>query len=258
MTGSGRFADQVVLISGATSGIGLALAQAFAERGAVVVGTGRDQSRLMSLAGQVDLALTMDVTDQGSVDAATAAVAERHGRVDIVVNNAGVGRFESWQDTSIDDVAQLMDTNLYGAIRVARAVLPGMVERGRGAVVNIASVAGERGYPKHTAYCASKHALIGWSRALTKDLRGTGVDVVVVCPPAVDTPFFGNAGFHDYRAQHPGLVLMSAAAAAAGILDAVEARKGQVILSPRAKALWLLDKLAPPLVEGLQRWKDSR
>ena len=255
---SGRFDDQVVLVTGATSGIGLALARAFTDEGAQVVGAGRDQARLMSLAGQVDLALTLDVTDQASVDAAAAAVLDRYGRLDVLVHNAGIGMFESWQETSVADVERVMDTNLYGVIRLTRALLPAMVERGSGVVCTIASVAGERGYPKHTAYCASKHALIGWSRALGKDLRGTGVDVVVVCPPAVDTPFFSNAGFDDYKAQHPGLVLMEPADVAAGTLDAIERRRGQVILSPRARVLWLLDKLAPPLVEGLQRFKDSR
>ncbi|NOY28512.1 MAG: SDR family NAD(P)-dependent oxidoreductase [Oligoflexia bacterium] len=258
MHGTARFEDKVVLVTGATSGIGAALATAFVAEGARVVGCGRDQGRLMSLASRVDLALTLDVTSQGSVDMAAAAVQDRYGRVDIVVNNAGIGHFQAWQDTTIVDFQRIMDTNLYGAIRVAQALLPGMVAQGEGVLVNIASVAGERGYPKHTAYCASKHAMIGWSRALTKDLRGSGVAVVLVCPPAVDTPFFENAGFPDYKAHHPGLALMSPDAVAAGTLDAVAGRRTQVILSPRARALWLLDKLAPPLVEGLQRWKDAR
>ncbi len=253
-----RFSGQVVLVTGATSGIGLALARAFTAEGARVVGTGRDQSRLMSLASQVDLALTLDVTDDKSVRAAAQAVADRYGAVDVLVHNAGIGRFETFEDTTLDVMQQVMDTNLYGVVRLTRALLPAMKTRGRGTVCTIASVAGERGYPKHTAYCASKHALIGWSRALSKDLRGSGVDVVVVCPPAVDTPFFGNAGFHDYKEQHPGLVLMSPEDVAAGTLDAIADGKSQVILSPRAKVLWLLDKLAPPLVERLQRYKDSR
>jgi len=255
---AGRFDDQVVLVTGATSGIGQALARAFSAEGARVVGAGRDQGRLMALAAEVDLALTLDLVDPRSVQAAATAVQDRYGHLDVLVNNAGVGLFLDWQTTTVADMQRLMDTNLYGAVRLTQALLPGMVARGRGCVVNIASVAGERGYPKHSAYCASKHALIGWSRALRKDLRGSGVDVCVVCPPAVDTPFFENAGFLDYRAQHPGLDLMSAQDVARGTLDAVARRRQQVILSPRARALWLLDKLAPPLIDGLQRWKDTR
>ncbi len=253
-----RFAGQVVLVTGATSGIGRSLARAFSAEGARVIGTGRDQGRLMTLASEVDLALTLDVTDDRSVEAAARAVGDRYGAVDVLVHNAGIGCFEDFEHTTVDVVQRVMDTNLYGVVRLTQALLPAMQTRGRGVVCTIASVAGERGYPRHTAYCASKHALIGWSRALRKDLRGTGVDVVIVCPPAVDTPFFGNAGFPDYKDQHPGLAMMSPDAVALGTLDAVAARKGQAILSPRAKVLWLLDKLAPAVVEGLQRAKDHR
>lgn len=252
------FAGQVALVTGATSGIGLELARALAAAGATVIGTGRDQGRLMQLQAEVDLALTLDLTDDKSVAACAAVIEDRHGAVDLLVHNAGIGRFETFEDTRLQDVQAVMDTNLYGPIRLTQALLPAMKARGSGVVCSIASVAGERGYPKHTAYCASKHALIGWSRALGKDLRGTGVDVVIVCPPAVDTPFFSNAGFPDYKEKHPGLTLMSPRDVALQTLQAIAARKGQVILSPRAKALYLLDKLAPPVVERLQRWKDSR
>ena len=165
------------------------------------------------------------------------------------------GLFESWEDTSLAQFQHVLDVNLLGVVRVTQSLLPAMVARGRGAVVNVASVAGERGYPKHTAYCSSKHALIGYSRALRKDLRDTGVDVVVVCPPAVRTPFFENAGYTTFDEDHPGLELMTARTAAAGILQATLQRKQQSILSTRAKLLYLMDKLAPNLVDRLQRLK---
>lgn len=252
------FQGRVALVTGATSGIGLELARALTRQGARVIGTGRDQGRLMALGREIELALSLDLREDRAVAMAADTVLDRFGRVDILVNNAGVGLFLDVHQTTLDDIERLMDLNLYGAVRLSRALLPGMIERRQGLVVNIASVAGERGYAKHTAYCASKHALIGWSRALRKDLRGTGVDVVVVCPPAVDTPFFANAGFHDYKAAHPGLALMSATRVAEETLRAMAQRRPQVILSPRARLLWLLDKLAPPLVDRLQGWKEHR
>jgi len=252
------FQGQVVLVTGATSGIGLALARAFTAAGATVVGTGRDQARLAQLGQEIDLALTLDLCDERAVSTAADTVLDRHGRVDVLIHNAGIGMFEAWPQTDVAAMQRVMDVNLYGAVRLTRALLPSMVEQGSGCLVSIASVAGERGYAKHTAYCASKHALIGWSRSLRKDLRGSGVDVVIVCPPAADTPFFANAGFFDYKEKHPGQSMMSAEAVASQTLQAVQRRSSQVILSPRAKALWLLDKLAPPLVDGLQKLKDRR
>ena len=250
-----RFQQQVVLITGATSGIGLELARAFRQEGATVIGTGRDQLRLKELASEVDLALTLDVADESSVEVASAAILDRYGAVDVLINNAGIGMFAPWDETAISDIRRVMDVNFYGVIRICGALLPAMVERGSGIVVNIASVAGKRAYPKHTAYCASKHALIGWSDGLRKDLQGSGVDVLVVCPPAVDTPFFENAGFDDYKAKHPGLTLMTAAEVAHHTVEATHNRDRERILSTRARVLWLLDTLSPSLVDGLQKMK---
>lgn len=250
-----RFAGKVVVITGATSGIGLAIARTMAAEGARVVGTGRDQARLMALGADVELALTMDVTDDDSVLMAAAAILDGPGVPDVLINNVGVGLFESWDHTSLSDYQHIMDVNLFGTIRVIQALLPAMVEQGRGAVVNVASVAGKRAYPKHTAYCASKHALLGYTKGLRKDLQGSGVDVISVCPPAVDTPFFENAGFADYKAKHPGLKLMSAQTVADLTLEAIERRDRERILGARAKTLWFLDTFLPGGVDLLQKLK---
>ncbi len=251
---NGTFADRVVVVTGATSGIGRATARRFVEAGAKVVATGRDQRRLAELAGEVDCALTLDVTDRESVAIFAAAVLDRHGGVDVLVNNAGVGLFRGWQDTDDAALRRVMDVDFFGQVAVATALLPSLVER-KGVLVQVASVAGKRGYAKHTAYCAAKHALVGWSEGLRNDLRGTGCDVVVVCPPAVRTPFFENAGYLTFDEDHPGLVPMTADAVADGILDATRARRRTVILSPRAKVLFGLSVAAPWLLERIQARK---
>ncbi|MES2642166.1 MAG: SDR family NAD(P)-dependent oxidoreductase [Myxococcota bacterium] len=246
--------DRVVVVTGATSGIGRATALRFAKAGAKVVATGRDQRRLAEIAPEVDCTLTLDVTDPEGVAIFAAAVVDRYGGADVLVNNAGIGLFEGWETTEDAALRRVMDVNLHGAVAVARALLPSLIAR-KGVLVQVASVAGKRGYAKHTAYCAAKHALVGWSEALRHDLRGTGCDVVVVCPPAVRTPFFENAGYLTFDEDHPNLVPMTADAVAAGIVDAAATRPRTVILSPRARALYALSVVAPALLERIQGLK---
>ncbi len=231
------FKDKVVVITGATSGIGRATARAFAAAGARVLGTGRHQGRLAELAREVDLALTVDVTDAKDVALLRTVALDRFGRVDVLVNNAGIGLFEGWDTTTPEQLSTLLEVNLVGAQRVAQALVPGMVERGDGHLVQVASIAGKRGFEQQSAYCATKHALIGWSEALRQELMASGVKVHVVCPPAVDTPFFANAGWPEIATEHRRWRPMSAEAVAAAILDAVRNDRRQVVLTPRARAL---------------------
>jgi len=247
-----RFRDQIVVITGATSGIGLECARSFAAEGATVIGTGRDQERLAALGQEVDLALTLDVTDDTQVDIAAQAIIDRYGRVDVLVNNAGVGLFRAWNETEIADMERIMDVNVWGSVRVTNRLLPTMLSAGSGVVVNVASVAGRRGYANHTAYCASKHAMIGWSEGLRCDLAGTGVDVVVVLPPAVRTPFFENAGYMTFDEDHPDLTPMTAEEVAVGLLAATASRARTKILSTRAKVLYGVSIVAPDLLDRVR------
>lgn len=248
------FSDKVVVVTGATSGIGLEAAKLFAAAGAKVIGTGRDQARLAALRPLVDSVLTMEVTDEESVQIASAAVMDRYGQVDVVINNAGLGLFKPWEETPIAEIDRVMQVNFYGAVRVAHAFLPALI-RAKGVLVQIASVAGRRGYAKHTAYCASKHALIGFSESLRADLKPTGTSVVIVCPPAVRTPFFENAGYMTFDEDHEKLTPMTPAAVAQGILAATEKRSRVVVLSPRAQVLDALHFAAPGLLERIQKYK---
>ncbi len=247
--------DKTVVITGATSGIGRAAARAFAAAGARVLGTGRHQGRLAELAREVDLALTLDVTKQRDIDLLRTVVEDRYGQVDVLVNNAGVGLFADWDQTSPDQLSQLLEVNLLGVMRVSQALVPGMVERGSGHIVQIASIAGKRGFERQSAYCATKHALIGWSEALRQELRDTGVKVHVINPPAVDTPFFANAGWPGIASEHRRWRPMSAEAVASAVLDAIRKDQRQVMLTPRARALHFAAAHMPDALDKARaRW----
>lgn len=249
------FQDQVVVVTGATSGIGRALARAFTAAGARVLGTGRDQARLAELAREIDVCLTCDVRLDADVALLRALVEDRFGRVDVLVNNAGVGLFGGWEATRPEDLQALLDVNLLGAVRVARALVPGMVARGAGTLVQVASIAGRRAFGGQAAYCASKHALIGWSDALRQELAGTGVAVCVVAPPAVDTPFFARAGLgavpREWRPLDPVQVAVE-------ILAAVAAGERERIVGTRARLIDVAARLAPCTVERARQRRQRK
>jgi 3-hydroxy acid dehydrogenase / malonic semialdehyde reductase len=185
-----------VLITGASAGIGEACARAFAAAGARLVLAARRLERLQQLAGELREAygtdchlLTLDVRDVGVVTRVLDDLPEEWA-IDVVVNNAGMARgVESLQEGDPRDWDEMIDTNVKGLLYVTRAVLPGMISRGRGHVINIGSVAGHDVYPGGAVYCATKHAVDAITRGLRMDLLGTGVRVSTIDPGLVETDF---------------------------------------------------------------------
>jgi serine 3-dehydrogenase len=187
--------DSIVVVTGASSGIGAACARTFLEQGARVIAVARRGDRLEELArnaphGSDALALELDVRDRTNVARTFDALPESWRSVDILVNNAGLSRgLDPIQSGSIDDWEEMIDTNIKGLLYVTRALLPGMVERGRGHVINIGSIAGHEVYPKGNVYCATKHAVDAITKGMQLDLNGTGVRVTTVDPGLAATEF---------------------------------------------------------------------
>ena len=189
--GQGRLAGQVALVTGAASGIGAAVARRFADEGAAVVGA--DLAEVPAAPGIEPRAL--DVAEPASVEAAVAAVLERHGRVDCLVHAAGIGRDIPFLETPLDVFDRIMAVNLRGTFLVGQAVARAMRDAGKGAIVNIASVAGLRGSVGRTAYGGSKGGVVVMSQAMAVDLAPFGIRVNVVAPGPVETPMV--AAMHD-------------------------------------------------------------
>jgi short-subunit dehydrogenase len=181
----------VVLVTGVSSGIGRAIASAFAEKGFKVFGTSRNPQTTESVAG-VEL-VQLDVTDDNSVSAAVSSVVQRAGRIDILVNNAGAGVFGAAEETSISQAQELFETNFFGLVRLTREVLPYLRAQCSGRIINIGSVLGFLPSPYGSFYAASKHAVEGYSESLDHETREFGVRVSVVEPGYTNTSFEANA-----------------------------------------------------------------
>jgi 3-hydroxy acid dehydrogenase/malonic semialdehyde reductase len=184
---------QVAFITGATSGIGAACAEAFVRAGARVVLAGRRGERLADLAariGDAALPLLLDVRDRGAIDSAVASLPQPFASIDVLVNSAGLALgLEPAHRASLDEWEQMIETNCLGLVAMTRAILPGMVERKRGHVVNIGSVAASYPYPGGNVYGGTKAFVHQFSQNLRADLLGTPVRVTVIEPGMVETEF---------------------------------------------------------------------
>lgn len=184
--------DLTVLVTGATSGFGLAIAERFAAEGSRVVAAGRRRERLEALAKRLRRChpLLLDVRDRQAVERAVASLPEEFRAVDVLVNNAGLALgLEGADRASLDEWEQMIDTNCRGLVVMTRLLLPGMVGRGRGHVVNVGSVAAHYPYPGGNAYGATKAFVHQFSENLKADLAGTGVRVSVIEPGMAETEF---------------------------------------------------------------------
>lgn len=245
--------ESVVLVTGAGRGIGAEIARCLARSGRTVVLGARTLADCESLAGEIAssggraFAVQLDVGEPSSIAAALASVRTRVGAIDGLVNNAGIAVSAPLlaKDGSSDELYERhLRINFHGARRVAEALLPEMKQRGRGRIVNVASSAALRGYRFVAAYCASKHALLGWARAAALELEGSGVCVQSICPHYVDSPMTDEAvrrivqktgrseadarGF--FAAENPSGVLVRPAQIAEVVLELLErGRNGAIV-----------------------------
>jgi short-subunit dehydrogenase len=210
------------LVTGASSGIGRLLAERFAELGARVVLVARRADALEALAGEIcarggkALAVPGDVADREQVLAAVERATAEFGPVDLLVNNAGFGAHRSVLASDIDEMERMLRVNFLGSLYFTKALLPAMVERGRGWLVFTASVAGRIATPGEAIYAATKFAQVGFAEALSLEVEDAGVHVLTVCPGAIRTDFFDEEDL----AVMPKVALRSMVEPA-GLVDAI-------------------------------------
>ena len=192
---TGKLAGKVALISGASSGIGHASALALAHEGAHLVVTARRNNRLEELvkavekAGGKAVSVVGDATAEETAQRCVTAAVETFGRLDILINNVGVGNYKNLVDTSAAEYDEMMDSNVRSTFLFTRHAVPVMIKQGSGTVLMISSMAGKYGFPGEAVYCASKFAQVGFAQALDKELRPHGIKVGVICPGGVKTEF---------------------------------------------------------------------
>jgi short-subunit dehydrogenase len=246
-----------MLITGASQGIGRALAEAAALRGAKVLAAARSDGLLGDLAEKVhDQAgvlevIRADITEPGDRERLVAAAVETFGGLDVLVNNAGIGATGHFAEASPDRLRKIMDVNFFGVTEMTRACLP-LLRRGRQpAIVNISSIAGKRGIPARSEYSASKFALQGFSEALRAELAKDGIDVIVVCPGLTRTNFSQNMLEQKARLQFDHLRGMTAEQVAAATLKALARGRPEVCLSFQGKMLVLISRFFPRLTDRI-------
>jgi uncharacterized protein len=210
-----KFKGKIVLITGASSGIGKQAAIDFADNGAkTIVLVSRSKTKLEELKEMLcqnstseSLVYSCDVSSKAEVITMGKELLGRLGHVDILVNNAGIGLYDKVQDQSIEEMESITFTNYLGMVYCTKVFLESMVYKGTGHIVNVASVAASFGVAGLAAYCASKYAILGFSEALWHELHGTGVGITVVSPIGVKTNFFNHESFARRIPNYTGFML---------------------------------------------------
>jgi short-subunit dehydrogenase len=257
-------ADSVVVVTGASSGIGRATALAFAREGAAVVVAARRREPLDILVdecraiGAAAVAVPTDVTDERAVRELARRPLETFGRLDVWVNNAGVGAVGDFEAIPSEVFRRVVDVDFFGYVHGARAAVAHFRAQGAGVIVNVASMVGKMAMPYYTPYVAAKFAVVGFSETLREELLGTGVDVVTIMPAAIDTPFFQHSANYTGRALKPPRPVYDPEQVAAAIVDATRRPRRERFVGGSARVMHALHLLAPALYERAARVMTDR
>jgi NAD(P)-dependent dehydrogenase (short-subunit alcohol dehydrogenase family) len=260
-----RFKGQVVVVTGASSGIGRAAALAFAREGAKTALLSRSREKLEAVADDIRalggeaFVAPADVASKQEVDAAIASVLEHYGRIDVLFNNAGksdVGPTDA--PGFVDGVREMFDVDYLGTVRVTQAVVPAMRKQGAGRILNMSSVMGRKAFAKFGGYASVMHAIVGYSDALRQELRGDGIDVSVILPSLTQTPLLSSVEPEDMPRPFRRLTPIHVGQVAEAALNGLARRKARVAVPWQPRLLMFAQAVSPRLGDLVVKLLQTR
>ena len=260
------FKNKIILITGASSGIGKETAMEFAKLGANIILVARKKDKLEQVANELKkfnvstLICQCDISKKDQVKEMSKTVLEKFESVDVLVNNAGFAIYGSVSDLTVDEIESQMETNYFGMIYCIKNFLPSMLKKKSGHIVNVASVAASFGLPGIASYCASKFAMLGFSEGLKHELKNTGVGITVVSPIMVRTNFFDHPSFENMPKFSP--TSLSSETVAKAILKAANSPRLEIIVPSVVRgAVWMKNTfpyfINPILGKSFKKQLDS-
>ena len=250
------FKNKVVLITGASSGIGKQTAIEFAKLGSSIILVARRKNKLEQVENELKqfnvntLVCVCDVSKKAQVDELSKIVLQKFDSVDILVNNAGFAIYGSVSDLSINEIESQMETNYFGMIYCVKNFLPLMLKKKSGHIVNVASVGASFSVPGVSSYCATKFAMLGFSEGLKHELYGTGVGLTVVSPIMVRTPLFEHPSFTNFSKFSTG-VSLSSETVAKTIIKASNSSRLEIVVPSVARAVIWFKQTFPFLINPI-------
>jgi dehydrogenase/reductase SDR family protein 7B len=253
--------NKVVWITGASSGIGEAMAREFANQGAILVLAARNMEKLNQLRdtlpnAEIHTVVPLDLTDLSKVDAVVSSVINQVGRVDVLVNNGGISQRSLVGETPLEVDRKIMEVNFFGAVGLTKALLPALRET-HGQIIVISSISGKFGFFLRSAYAASKHALHGFFESLALEEEAHGIDVTIVCPGKINTPISISAlnaqGERHNKMDHNLETGMSAEECARQIVRAARKNKPEVLIGNKEILAVYLKRFVPSIFRKIIR-----
>ncbi|MEX2535613.1 MAG: SDR family oxidoreductase [Trueperaceae bacterium] len=257
--------EQVVVITGASSGIGRETALHFGERGATIVPIARSRDALDSLEQEIERiggrahAIVADVSEWEQVKRAADETAERFGHIDTWVNNAAISLYATVADATVEEIRRMIDVILMGQIHGMKAALPHLERQGRGAIINVASALAKRSVPLQAAYCAAKHGIKGFTESLRMELEheNSAISITLVLPSSINTPLFEHARSKMGVMPQPLPPVYEPRVVAEAIVFAAEHPRREITVGGAGKALTVLERISPKLADAYMLWGGS-